>query len=182
MCVIIYLLQHSKLPQSLQSSNSRDLLYLGRKKCQPTPVFLLRKFHGLRRLVGYSPWGRKESDRTERLHFHFHGLRRLPGKFFCQSWVCSRNACFTESKLNWGSWIIWNLSTSGLSWQNSSFCGNLRAASPKVRRQKLQFCWVPSFGTHRMLLLPLFADRSNSQGWSRFKVSCHPLIDGRSCK
>ena len=22
-------------------------------------------------LVGYSPWGRKESDRTERLHFHF---------------------------------------------------------------------------------------------------------------
>ena len=23
-------------------------------------------------LVGYSPWGRKESDTTERLHFHFH--------------------------------------------------------------------------------------------------------------
>ena len=23
-------------------------------------------------LVGYSPWGCKESDRTERLHFHFH--------------------------------------------------------------------------------------------------------------
>ena len=21
---------------------------------------------------GYSPWGRKESDTTERLHFHFH--------------------------------------------------------------------------------------------------------------
>ena len=29
------------------------------------------KFHGLRSLVGYSPWGRKESDMTERLHFHF---------------------------------------------------------------------------------------------------------------
>ena len=29
------------------------------------------KFHGLRSLVGYSPWGRKESDTTERLHFHF---------------------------------------------------------------------------------------------------------------
>ena len=28
--------------------------------------------HGRRSLVGYSPWGRKESDRTERLHFHFH--------------------------------------------------------------------------------------------------------------
>ena len=25
--------------------------------------------HGRRSLVGYSPWGRKESDTTERLHF-----------------------------------------------------------------------------------------------------------------
>ena len=24
--------------------------------------------------VGYSPWGRRESDMTERLHFHFHHL------------------------------------------------------------------------------------------------------------
>ena len=28
------------------------------------------KFHGQKSLAGYSPWGRKESDRTERLHFH----------------------------------------------------------------------------------------------------------------
>ena len=35
----------------------------------PTPAFLPGKFHGLRRLVGYSPWGCKESDVTERLHF-----------------------------------------------------------------------------------------------------------------
>ena len=34
-------------------------------------VLLPGKFHGLRSLVGYSPWGRKESDRTERLHFYF---------------------------------------------------------------------------------------------------------------
>ena len=31
-----------------------------------------RKSHGQRTLVGYSPQGRKESDMTERLHFHFH--------------------------------------------------------------------------------------------------------------
>ena len=37
----------------------------------PTPVFLPRESHGRRSLVGYSPWGRKESDTTERLHFHF---------------------------------------------------------------------------------------------------------------
>ena len=29
------------------------------------------KSHGPRSLVGCSPWGCKESDRTERLHFHF---------------------------------------------------------------------------------------------------------------
>ena len=30
------------------------------------------EFHGQRSLVGYSPWGCKESDTTEQLHFHFH--------------------------------------------------------------------------------------------------------------
>ena len=34
---------------------------------QPTPVFLPGKFHGQRSLVGYSPWGHKESDMTEQL-------------------------------------------------------------------------------------------------------------------
>ena len=33
---------------------------------QPTPVFSPGKFHGQRSLVGYSPWGHKESDTTER--------------------------------------------------------------------------------------------------------------------
>ena len=34
-------------------------------------VLLPGKSHGWRSLVGWSPWGRSESDRTERLHFHF---------------------------------------------------------------------------------------------------------------
>ena len=42
-----------------------------RRKWQPTPVLLPEKSYGQRSLVGYSPWGRKESDMTERLHFHF---------------------------------------------------------------------------------------------------------------
>ena len=37
----------------------------------PTPVLLPGKSHGWRSLEGCSPWGRKESDTTERLHFHF---------------------------------------------------------------------------------------------------------------
>ena len=34
---------------------------------QPTPVFLPGESHGQGCLAGYSPWGRKESDTTERL-------------------------------------------------------------------------------------------------------------------
>ena len=37
-----------------------------RRKWQSTPVLLPGKSHGQRSLVGYSPWGRKESDTTER--------------------------------------------------------------------------------------------------------------------
>ena len=40
-----------------------------RRKWQPTPVFLPGKPHGWRYLVGYNPWGHKESDMTEPLHF-----------------------------------------------------------------------------------------------------------------
>ena len=45
------------------------------KKWQPTPVFLPGECCGQRSLVGYSPWGPEESDRTE-------GLTRslLPGR------------------------------------------------------------------------------------------------------
>ena len=43
-----------------------------RRKWKPTLVPLPGKSHGWRSLVGYNPWGRKESDTAERLHIHFH--------------------------------------------------------------------------------------------------------------
>ena len=42
-----------------------------RRQGHPTPVLLPGKSHGWRSLVGCSPWGREDSDMTERLHFHF---------------------------------------------------------------------------------------------------------------
>jgi len=39
------------------------------RKWQPTPVFLPRKSLGQRTLVGYRPWGHKESDKSERFHY-----------------------------------------------------------------------------------------------------------------
>ena len=41
-----------------------------RKKWQSMLVFLPGKSHGQRRLVGYSPWGHKELNMTERLSTH----------------------------------------------------------------------------------------------------------------
>ena len=41
------------------------------RQWHPTPVLLPGKSHGWRSLVGYSPWGREESDTTEQLRFHF---------------------------------------------------------------------------------------------------------------
>ena len=42
-----------------------------RRQWHPTPALLPGKSHGWRSLVGCSPWGREESDTTERLPFHF---------------------------------------------------------------------------------------------------------------
>ena len=39
----------------------------GRSEWQPTPIFLPGESHGQRSLAGYSPWGCKEWDTTERL-------------------------------------------------------------------------------------------------------------------
>ena len=41
------------------------------KEMATTPVLLPGKSHGRKSLIGYSPWGRKELDTTEWLHFHF---------------------------------------------------------------------------------------------------------------
>ena len=45
-----------------------------RRKWQLTPIFLPGEFHGQRSLAGYSPWGCKTLDTTERLSLT-EGLR-----------------------------------------------------------------------------------------------------------
>ena len=50
------------------------------RKWQPTPIFLLKKSHRQRSLVGYGPRGCKESDTTERLHLHFWSSSDLESK------------------------------------------------------------------------------------------------------
>ena len=38
----------------------------------PNPVFLPGKFHRQRSLIGYSPWGHRESNTTKHTHTHTH--------------------------------------------------------------------------------------------------------------
>ena len=45
------------------------------------------KSHRWKSLVDYSPWGRKESDTTKRLHFLFHwlkGIKTIPKRKKCK--------------------------------------------------------------------------------------------------
>jgi len=57
----------SSLGGRLSSHVPKSVKYLREKKWQPTPLFLPGEFHGQRSLAGYSPWGHKELDMTERL-------------------------------------------------------------------------------------------------------------------
>jgi len=68
--------------------HSMGKAYTSEKAMAPTPVLLPGKSHGPRSLVGCSPWGHKESDTTERLHFQFSLLcigegNGNPLQYFC---------------------------------------------------------------------------------------------------
>ena len=63
------------------------------RKWQPTTVFLPGKLHGQRSLAGYSLWGRKESDTTERLHFLFFLSYNQPAQELTTIWYQTKTFC-----------------------------------------------------------------------------------------
>ena len=72
MCVYIYIRFPGGSEGKESACNAGDLSSItgserspGEEKWQPTPVLSPGESHGGRSLVGYSPWGRKESDMTE---------------------------------------------------------------------------------------------------------------------
>ena len=71
---VLYQILHSQRRMSsvapiLSITKSQNSYW--RRQWHPTPVLLPGKSHGLRSLVGCSPWGHYESNMTERLYFHF---------------------------------------------------------------------------------------------------------------
>ena len=73
--------------KSVKSLGQEDPL---EKEWQPNPVFLPGESHGERSLVGYSPWGRKESDMTERLSLSSYSskVRQLSVEFSSVAQSC----------------------------------------------------------------------------------------------
>ena len=93
-----------------------------RRKWQPTPVFLPGESHGWRSLVGYSPWGRKESDMTEQLHFHFQTTWSL--------WAMLRNSFFFFFKPKSSEMLLKGFKERGRNRSGSSLCfiqGNIHS-------------------------------------------------------
>ena len=94
--------------QSFKIQNSTFSFFsFWRRKWQPTAVFLPGQTHGQRSLVGYSPWGCKESDTTEQLRqtiifFRFFiTLAVLTSPGSCPSFIPqSERVCFTKINLN----------------------------------------------------------------------------------
>ena len=50
---------------------------------QPSPAFLPGESHGQRRLVGYGPWGHKDSDMTEATEQATLGHLEYSGSHYC---------------------------------------------------------------------------------------------------
>ena len=53
------------MAKNLPEMQETQVQYLGGEDPLEKGIFLPGEFHGQRILVGYSPWGRKESDTTE---------------------------------------------------------------------------------------------------------------------
>ena len=69
------------LPMQETQVWSPDWEDAGRRKEQPTPIFLPEKSHGQRSLMGYRQWGHKESDTTWQLNSR--RSKRLPSSLHC---------------------------------------------------------------------------------------------------
>ena len=97
-----------------------------RRAWPPTPVLLPGEFRGQRSLVGYNPWGHKESDKTEHIftvsiitplwllvltshtfYIFSFGFKVLSKDFFSPLWGSGTSWLFWAHALGvW--WILWD--------------------------------------------------------------------------
>ena len=120
----------------------------------PNPVFLPGKSHGQRSLVGYGPWGCKESDTTEATQHRIHPY----------SFICSKmsSECFSFLNHHWLSphTIPWPSVSSGMLW--TSFSWHLYISTNKHKTEWFLFerLWA-AWGQFMSFHLPVSSHQHN---------------------
>ena len=109
-----------------------SLIILWRRRWQPIPVFLPGESHGWRTLVGYSPWGHKESDTTEQLHFTFYHPLALP--FFGTG---IKTDLFQSCGHCWVFQICWHIMSAALSQHVTERCFRIWNSSTGIPSRPL---------------------------------------------
>ena len=128
-----------------------------RRQWEPTPVLLPGKSHGWS-LVGYSPWGRKELDMTERVPFHFSLLYIGEGNGNPLQCSCLENprdggawwaAIYgVKQSRTWlkrlSNTLINNVQQATSKWSSQRF-SNLLKVTDSNWRGRGKFCSIPSY-------------------------------------
>ena len=135
------------IPLSFKSFQST----MWRRKWQPNTVLLPGKSYGQRSLVGYSPWGREESDTTEWLYFHFSLSCIEEGNGNLLHSRASREGLWSIRK------YFWNRSYSYSCLENPRDRGAWWAAVYGIVQGRTQLKW-------------LSRSSSNYGGWDKYTV------------
>ena len=126
-----------------------------RRRWHPTPVLLPGKSHEWRSLVGCNPWGRKEPDTTERLHFRF-SLSCIEGN--SDPLQCS---CL-ENPRDGGAWwaAVYGLAQRRTPLSDFTFTFHSHALEKEMATHSSVLAWripgtgepggLPSMGSHRV--------------------------------
>ena len=107
-----------------------------RRAWQPTLVFLPGESHG-QSLAGYSPWGHKESDTTERTHIQTEQIAKYWTRsvLFCflSNWAHFSKLCleFRYKTHKWVDTVPWTIEIFIVLWKTLDYMWNLWSASWK---------------------------------------------------
>ena len=144
-------------------------MYTWRRKWHPTPVLLPGESHGGRNLVGCIPWGRKESDTTERLHFtSLHVYMCLYVVWTSATWKCWQAAGWVHPSLDAGlseeDWNVYGLGQQVNSGDQETCC--------EGRLLRDEGLWRPLTKSHRTWILGKEKDSSQSIIPIHFRSAC----------
>ena len=127
-----------------------------------TPVFLPAKSHGQRNLAGYSPWGCKELDTTERLSFAIVELTEYLCLFPIRTsvWILQATAPSKQQRPKKAEWLwLWTLllSTFTFIYWNKLFSGQHKGSENSQTMKSA-------------LIIKLWAGETETGAWGKASI------------